>query len=90
MRCRCWMKDWHDESDAIEVDSFDADDAAADACDRWNDRGVFAGDPIPDMIEVYVRDMDTRDLFMVEVGASWDVSFYGERAKKVPEPTTVG
>ena len=90
MRCRCWMKDWHEERDGIGVDAFDADDAASDACDQWNDRGVFAGDPIPHVIEVYVRDLDTRNLFMVEVEPSYDVSFYGGRAKKVPEPTTTG
>lgn len=86
----CWMKDYHDESDGIEIEAFDAADAAGDACDAWNERGLFSGDPIPGVIEVYVRDMDTRELFMVEVEPSYDVSFYGGRAEKVPEPTTTG
>jgi hypothetical protein len=38
-------------------------------------------------MEVYVRDLDTRDLFMVEVEPTYDVVFYGGTAKKVAEPT---
>jgi hypothetical protein len=81
------MKDYHDEPDGLNVDEFDPGDAAAIACDRWNDLGTFAGDPLPSVMEVYVRDLDTRDLFMVEVEPTYDVVFYGGTAKKVAEPT---
>lgn len=86
MHCRCWAKDWHNESDGLDVEAFDASDAAADAVDKWNDRGMFAGDPIPDPIEVYVRALETQELFLVDVSPSWDVSFYGGTAKKIAEP----
>ena len=83
---RCWLKDHHGEQDGREVDAYDAQVAAAEACQEWNDRGTFAGDPIPDEIEVYVRNAKTRELFLVNVEPEYDVSFYSGEAKPVAEP----
>jgi len=52
---RCWMKDCGPD-DGVDIDAADAQDAAGEACELWNNHGVWAGDPIPWTIEVYVRD----------------------------------
>lgn len=86
MKFHCWLKDHHGEEDGREVDAFDAQDAAGDACQEWSDGGTFAGDPIPDEIEVYVRNVETRELFMVDVEPQYNVSFYGGPPKPAAEP----
>jgi hypothetical protein len=86
VRFFCWLQYDHTEEDGVEIDAFDADDAACDACDKWNELGVWAGEAFPDSIEVYVRNLDTRELFTVNVGTSWDVSFHGSDPKPVAEP----
>lgn len=89
-RYHCWVDGWHEEGGGVEVEALDPEDAAGDACDAWNDRGSFAGDPIPDFIGVYVRDLETLELFTVDVTPDYSVSFYGRNAKKVDEPTKTG
>jgi len=86
MMFRCWLKDHHGEEDGRNIDAFDAQDAAADACQEWNDGGTFSGDPIPDEIEVYVRNAETRELFLVGVEPQYDVSFYGGKPQPAAEP----
>lgn len=86
-RCICWMKDQDHERDGIEIEALDHEDAAQEACEQWEKRGSFAGDPYPDPIEVHVRDLNTRALFLVSVSPSWDVSFYSTgSAKQIDEP----
>jgi len=51
MRHLCWIPDYEDEDNAIEIEAMDAEDAAQDACERWEEKGRWAGDPMPDRIE---------------------------------------
>lgn len=82
----CWLKFDSDEEDGRTVRAVDAQHAAQIACDEWNSGGTFSGDPIPDPISVHVRDPETRELFLVEVGHEYDVSFYAGPAKAAAEP----
>lgn len=84
---RCWLKDSHEETSGCDVDdAFDAQDAASEACQRWNDGGTFAGDPMPESFGVYVRDLASRELFLVEVTPTWDVSFCADTPAPAAEP----
>ena len=85
MSFRCWLPNYEDEGSALLVeDEWSAEDAAAEACQKWSDNGVWSGDPIPDPIEVHVRDVN-GDLWIVEVEPSYDVSFCAYMSKKKVE-----
>jgi hypothetical protein len=86
MKFHCWLQGDHVESDGLEVDAFDPSEAAQEACVAWNDRGAWAGDPFPNTIDVYVRDVSTRELVTVAVSPSWDISFYGDDPEPAAEP----
>ena len=86
MRYLCWLKDDHLETDGEHFEARDPSEAAQDACERWNDRGAWGGEEFPNVIDVYVRSVDTRELFTVEVAPSWDVSFFASDAKAAAEP----
>lgn len=76
MSFKCWLPIYEGEDEALVIeDESSADDAAAEACEKWNTQGVWSGDPIPDPIEVRVRDAQGK-LWLVEVTPDWDVSFY--------------
>lgn len=78
----CWVPDYENEDNAIEIEAFDAQDAAQDACERWEEKGRWAGDPMPDSIDVRVRDADGL-LYDVVVGVSYSIDFYANRPKAV-------
>jgi len=79
---KCWLPSYEDEDSAISIDSIDVEDAASDACQKWSDRGAWSGDPIPQPIEVHVRDAEGK-LWLVKVEPQWDVSFWSMDKKEV-------
>jgi hypothetical protein len=81
---RCWLKDDHDEEDGVDIEATAVHSAAARACDRWNEKGKWSGDPLPDEIEVYVRDLK-GDLYLVDVGVDFSVHFSGGKPRLVEE-----
>lgn len=86
MKYQCWLADAHGEDDGMELDADEACEAASDACEAWHYRGYWAGHPIPDPIEVHVRDLTTRKVVAVDVIPSYDVSFYHRDERPVPNP----
>lgn len=78
---RCWDADSTDEAGGLEIESdFGADDAAVDACEKWNDRGAFV-DGFPG--EVRVRDLSDDALYIVEVGVDYSPDFHAGTPRKV-------
>lgn len=86
MKFRCWLKDRHNEKDGHESVALTAQDAASAACEEWNSLGRWGERRAPWEIEVYVRDLETRELFLVAVEPLYGVSFYGGRPKPAAEP----
>lgn len=77
-RWRCWDVDSGSEEHGLVVDDDDAcdpEEAAEHACELWELAGAYAGDPMPDMLDVRVRDMSSGVLFAVEVHPEYDVHF---------------
>ena len=82
MKFRCWRLDMSDEAGGTDIDdALDAEDAAQLVCEKWERDGGFAGDPIPDPIEVDVRDEEGM-LWHVEVTPQYDVSFWATKARQ--------
>lgn len=81
----CWMPDYHgDEADACfeadEIETVMADYpeyVAKQACEHWYSHGVWSGDPVPDEIDVCLRNAETGDGFVVRVYSEWEVVFSG-------------
>lgn len=84
MKHLCWVPDYEDEDNAIEIEAMDAEGSAEDACERWEENGRWAGDPMPSRIYVRVRD-DEGALFDVVVGVDYSIDFYSIRSAKVIE-----
>lgn len=84
----CWMPDYHggEEKAAVIESVMDEypDYVAKEACDYWYSRGVWSGDPIPPDFDVYVRNTETQDLFLVTVYTDYSVSFSGGAPLKLP------
>jgi len=74
----CWLED-ADEANAIAV--VDVDDpgfAASCACDEWQRRGEWSGDPVPDIVTVNVRCWDGL-VRVFDIEPQWEVEFYVRR-----------
>ena len=78
MKHFCWIPDYEDEHDAVDVDAFDAEQAAQLACERWHSRGRWAGDGIPGSIDVRVIE-EGGSLYNVSVEVSFSVDFYSSK-----------
>jgi len=78
----CWEPDYEDEDCALAIDAHDAEYAAQMACERWEKRGRWAGDPMPDGIDVRVRAED-GSLHDVSVSVSYSVDFYASKTTPV-------
>jgi len=83
---RCWIKG-EKEDFGCTIEAADPRDAASDACEKWESGGSWAGDPIPDPVEVYVRAVETRELYMVKVSHDWSVDFHAARPVPAAEPS---
>ncbi len=79
---RCWLADSQEEDEALEVEEFDAPDAAEASCDRLLENGFWSGDPIPRLMDVHVRCSDGT-LVVVSVETEWSVSFYSHGQRNV-------
>lgn len=80
----CWVEDYEEEEDALAVETcFGVEHAARVACQHWESHGRWSGDPVPDLIDVSVRDSDgTR--WVVNVGHDYSIDFH------TSTPTRVG
>lgn len=55
-----------------------ADDAAADAVEYWYEGGAWAGDPVPDHVDVIVRVAGEPYVERYRVRIDWSPSFFAE------------
>jgi hypothetical protein len=89
VKWRCWFGDDGDDAHGMDVDvmfsgeSEAAKEAAEGFVTKREQSGAFAGDPIPDVIEVYAR-APSGQVYIVEVNPSYSVGFYACRAKAMP------
>lgn len=90
MSYRCWLTNDMSESDALTIeDAWSPDDAAGEACQKWNDGGTFAGENLGECeIEVSVRDERDGALYHVEVTVDWEPSFNAGPPTRVEEKPT--
>jgi hypothetical protein len=76
---------WEEEDGvdcSVEVEAFDAEDAATTACEKWDSRGRFAGDEIPAEIRCCVSEVgDTvrSPHVVVMVTHDYSIDWYGHR-----------
>lgn len=82
MLFRCWIEDLENESGRVTLDAFDAEDAARTHVENFVSRGAFCGDPIPQEIDVLVRDADDC-LWRVPVATRWEPSFHASTPRRV-------
>lgn len=90
MKLRCWMPDYENEVDASEFDinalpteeAAAAEFAAGDAMEKWEAKGRWAGESVPDEMTVHVR-APSGAVFAVCITHDYSINFYTGDAKLV-------
>lgn len=79
MKFTCWLDGCADRP--LEVEAYDEQDAACEACDAWMREGIWKGQRLPDRYTVFVRyDAIT---YRVQVVAEYEITFVARGTDEV-------